>query len=93
MHFAVFENVVLVAVKAGARRSVQEVALGPFAHGDDAEIVVEAEAGAQNLVQIGHDLGVDQHVAEGAAMRVGPRERAAEVAAAGDAFERLGAGR
>ena len=57
--FAVFENVVLVAVKAGAGRSVQEVALGPFAHGDDAEIVIEAEAGAQNFVQKGHDLGVD----------------------------------
>ena len=72
VHFAVFEDVVLMAVKAGARRSVQEVALGSFAHGDDAEIVVEAEAGAQNLVQAAHHLGVDQHVAERTAVGIGP---------------------
>ena len=93
VHLLVLEDIVLVAVEAGAGRAVQKMALGAFAHGDDPEIVVEAEAGAQDLVQIGHYLGVDEHVAERSAEGILPGEGAAEVAASGGTGERPGASR
>ena len=91
MHLSVAHDVVLVTVETGTRGAVQHVALGAPAHGEDAEIVIEPEAGAEQLMQVGDDLAVHQHVAKRAPVRVLPQQGAVQVATAGAALQRLGA--
>ena len=58
VHAAIAPDVVLIRIETGAGRSVEDVALGPFAHRDETSTVIEAIALADDRVQVGHQSGM-----------------------------------
>ena len=87
VHFAVFENIILVGVKSGARGAVEAKAFSPFVHPEQQHLVVDAKAFAEHFVEIGHNARVRQHVAEGVAPGFVPVDEAAQFAATMRAFK------
>ena len=78
--------VVAPGAVVGLAPLVEPEALGAFVHGDDAQ-PLEAEPGAQQLLEEAPAVGVGDHLAEDVAVGLLPGEHAAEVAAALSALE------
>ena len=87
VHFAIFENIILVGVKSRARGAVEAMAFGAFVHPQQKHLVIDAKAFAEYFVEIGHDARMRQHVAEGVAPGFVPVDEAAQFAATMRAFK------
>ena len=87
VHFAVFENIILVGVKSRTRGAVEAKAFCTFVHPEQQHLVIDAKAFAEHFVEIGHDARVCQHVAEGVAPGFVPVDEAAQFAATMRAFK------
>ena len=87
VHFAISEYIILVGVKSGSRGAVEAMAFGAFVHPEQKHLVIDAEAFAEYFVEIGHNAGMRQHVAEGIAPGFVPVNQAAQFAAAMRAFK------
>ena len=87
MHFAISEYIILVGVKSRPRRAVEAMAFGAFVHPQQKHLVIDAKAFAEYFVEVGHNAGMRQHVAEGIAPGFVPVDEAAKFAASMRAFK------